>query len=54
MNKKKRITITHQLDKTIHHFLVVDPGNLTSKEVQHICNKMGVESLFVNGKLYKS
>jgi len=52
-NKKTRILITHHLDKTIHHFLVDRPDKLNSKEVERICEKMGVQSLFVNGKFYE-
>ncbi len=50
--KKTRIKITHQIDKTVHHFLVVDPKNLTSAEVKRICDKMNVTALFVNGRMY--
>jgi hypothetical protein len=49
---KKRITITHQLEKTKHVFLVVDPSKLSSNEVERIMKKMSVSLLFVNGKLY--
>ena len=34
--KKTRITITHQLEKTQHHFMVVRPDKLTSSEVDRI------------------
>ncbi len=51
--KKTRITITHQLEKTQHHFMVVNPDKLTSSEVDIIKNEMGVEMVFVNGRLYK-
>jgi hypothetical protein len=51
--KKTRITITHQLEKTKHHFMVVNPDNLSSFEVERIKNVMGVEMVFVNGRLYK-
>lgn len=47
------ITIQHQVEKTFHTFEVLDPDNLTLEEVIFICEKMGVHSLFVNGKLYK-
>ncbi len=50
--KKQRITITHQLEKTKHVFLVVEPKKLSRNEVEHIMKKMGVSMLFVNGKLY--
>lgn len=51
--KKTKITITHQLEKTQHHFMVVNPDKLTSSEVERIKMVMGVEIVFVNGKLYK-
>jgi hypothetical protein len=51
--KKTRITITHQVEKTQHHFLVVNPEKLTSSEVEKIKMVMGVEMVFVNGRLYK-
>jgi hypothetical protein len=51
--KKTRITITHQLDKTLYHFMVVYPDKLTSSEVNRIKKVMGVEMVFVNGRLYK-
>jgi hypothetical protein len=51
--KKIRITITHQLEKTQHYFLVVNPDELTSSEVDRIKKVMGVEMVFVNGRLYK-
>jgi hypothetical protein len=51
--KKTRITITHQLEKTQHHFMVVSPYKLTSSEVDRIKKVMGVEMVFVNGRLYK-
>lgn len=51
--KKTRITITHQLEKIQHHFMVVNPDRLTSSEVDRIKKAMGVEMVFVNGRLYK-
>ncbi len=51
--KKTRITITHQLEKTLHHFMIENPDKLTSLEVNRIKKKMGVEMVFVNGRLYK-
>jgi hypothetical protein len=51
--KKTRITITHQLEKTKHHFMVVNLEKLTSSEVEKIKIAMGVEIVFVNGRLYK-
>ena len=50
--KKTRITITHQIEKTQHHFMVVNPDKLTSSEVDKIKMAMGVEMVFVSGKLY--
>ena len=50
--KKTRITITHQLEKTKHVFLIQDPNRLTQKEKDRIMAKMNVEMLFVNGKIY--
>ena len=52
--KKSRIKITHQIDKTVHYFKVMDPDNLSTIEVDNICEKMNVSALFVNGRLYKS
>ena len=52
--KKTKIAITHQLEKTQHHFMVVNPDKLNSSEVEKIKNEMGVEMVFVNGKLYKN
>jgi hypothetical protein len=51
--KKTRITITHQLEKTKHIFLVQDPNRLTNIEKERIMAKMNVEMLFINGKLFK-
>ena len=51
---KKRIVITHQMEKTKHTFLVQNPEKLTEEEVQHICEKMVVASIFVSGRFYKS
>jgi len=52
--KKTRIKITHQLEKTVHHFLVVNPNKLSCDEVNRICDKIGAKALFVNGKYYES
>jgi hypothetical protein len=49
---KKKIQITHQLDKTKHTFTVVNPDSLTQEEVKRICAKMQVDKLLVNGKFY--
>lgn len=51
--KKTKITITHQIEKTQHHFMVVNPDKLTSSEVERIKKVMAVEMVFVNGRLYK-
>lgn len=51
--KKTRITITHQLEKTQHHFMVFNPDKLTNSEVERIKKVMGIEMVFVNGRLYK-
>ncbi|WP_290863190.1 hypothetical protein [Flavobacterium sp.] len=51
--KKTRIIITHQLEKTQYHFMVVNPDKLTNNEVQKIKKEMGVEMVFVNSRLYK-
>jgi hypothetical protein len=51
--KKKKITIVHQIEKTQHNFMVVNPDLLTSIEIDRIKKKMGVEMVFVNGTLYK-
>ena len=51
--KKTRISITHNLDKIQHHFMVENPGKLTSSEFDKIKEEMGVEMVFVNGRLYK-
>ena len=51
--KKTRISITHNLDKIQHHFMVENPDKLTSSEVERIKKVMGVEMVFVNGRLYK-
>ena len=49
----KKIKITHQIDKTVHHFFVGDPDRLTTDEVKRICEGMNVTSLLINGKMYK-
>jgi hypothetical protein len=51
--KKTRISITHNLEKTQHHFEVENPDKLNSSEVDNIKEEMGVEMVFVNGRLYK-
>jgi hypothetical protein len=52
--EKKKISIIHQLDKTKHTFLVINPDSLTQEEVKHICKRMGVTAILINGKLYRS
>ena len=51
--KNTRISITHNLDKTQHHFEVENSDKLTCLEVDKIKEEMGVEMVFVNGRLYK-
>jgi hypothetical protein len=51
--KKTKITIKHQLEKSDHHFLVMDPNKLSCEEVEYIKMEMGIQMVFVNGKLYK-
>ncbi len=51
--KKTKITITHQLEKSQHDFMVVNPDKLTCLEVDKIKKEMGIEMVFVNGSLYK-
>jgi hypothetical protein len=51
--KKTRISITQLLEKTQHHFMVGNPDSLTSSEVDRIKKEMGVEMVFVNGRVYK-
>jgi uncharacterized protein YerC len=50
---KKKIYITHQLEKTKHSFMVENPDSLTPEEVNRICQKMEVTSLLVNGRFYE-
>lgn len=50
--KKTRITITHQLEKTQHYFMVVDPDKLTSSEVERIKREMRVEIVFGDENLH--
>lgn len=50
--EKTRITITHNLEKIQYHFKVENPNKLSISEVQMIKEEMGVEMVFVNGKLY--
>lgn len=51
--KKKRITITHQIEKTTLVFYVINPDKLTNFEVGRIKKGMGTGMVFVNGNLYK-
>lgn len=48
-----RIKIRHQLDGNQYVFKVMDPNNLTNNEVRYICDQMGVQALFVEGKYYR-
>jgi hypothetical protein len=41
------------LEKTKHHFMVLNPDKLNSSEVEKIKMVMGVEMVFVNGRFYK-
>lgn len=50
--EKTRITITHNLEKIQYHFMVLNPNKLSTSEVEMIKLEMGVEMVFVNGKLY--
>lgn len=49
----KRIKITHQESNLDFHFKVKNPKELSNKEVKHICKKMSVQALFIEGKYYK-
>ena len=51
--KKTQISITHNLDKIQHHFEVENPDKLNFLEVDKIKEEMGVEIVFVSGRLYK-
>ena len=51
--KKTKIEITHQLEKTVHHFWVMDPKKLSREEVEFIKMEMEVIMVFVQGRLYK-
>ncbi len=46
------IEIKHQEYKTNFKFKVKDDKKLSSSEVKRICEKMGVNALFINGKYY--
>lgn len=48
-----KITITHQEEKTKHHFTVKNPDSITRAEVNRICQTMRVQALFINGKYYE-
>ncbi len=50
--KKTRITILHQLEKTQHHFMVVNPNKFKCSGVNRK-KLMGVEMAFFNFRLYK-
>jgi hypothetical protein len=47
-----QIEIKHQEEKTIFKFEVENPKKLSRKEVELICENMGVKALFVDGKYY--
>ena len=47
------LKITHPEDKQVFTFNVGNPDKLTTAEVTHICNEMGLIGIFVNGKIYK-
>lgn len=49
----KKIKIRHQEDGKYFTFIVKNPNKLTKKEVENICNEMGVSALLVNSKYYK-
>jgi hypothetical protein len=51
--KKTKIEITHQIEKSKHVFYVINPDKLNDFEVERIKKEMGVEMIFLNGKLYK-
>ena len=51
--KKERIEITHQIEKAKYVFYVIDQDKLNNSEVEIIKKEMGVEMVFVNGRLYK-
>ena len=46
------IEIKHQEEMTIFKFEVENLKKLSTKEVEMICEKMGVKALFVEGKYY--
>lgn len=48
------ITITHQTERTQHHYTVKNPDSLTRAEVNNICQDMYVRAILVNGKFYES
>lgn len=51
--KKTKISITHQLEKTKHHFMFINSNKLSTSEVERIKKEMGFEMVFVYGRLYK-
>jgi hypothetical protein len=51
--KKTQISISHQLEITQHNFEVENPDKLNFLEVDKIKEEMGVEMVFVSGRLYK-
>ncbi|WP_415374218.1 hypothetical protein [Patiriisocius sp. Uisw_017] len=48
------IEITHQEDKSIHKFEVMDENKLTNEEISNICNSINVKVIFINGKYYEN
>ena len=51
--KKTKIIIKHQIEKSDHYFLVMDPNKLSNQEVEYIKMEMGVTIVYVNGKIYR-
>lgn len=47
------IEITHQEDKSIHKFEVVNDDTLTRPEIYRICTAMNVKAILINGKYYE-
>jgi hypothetical protein len=47
------IKITRSDDKQHFTFEVENEKELTTNEINHICNEMEVKAIFVNGKIYK-
>lgn len=47
------LEITSKEDNQKYTFEVVDSSNLKRDEVRHICEKMNVKAIFVEGKFYE-